>query len=525
MEHYSTKFKHIVPTFLIITFGTVISILVFRWAFTIETGILPIKEDVFNIWLPILLPWIPITIWLRPKLRIVKFEKGDASMLLQFIAWGTMTAMTIVANGYLTTSTGKLAEVSSIDSSSEFDARYLKLSNVDLDTLFGSVHTEFRTSGKYNEKLDFDLYFVYPFKNRQNNKFKYWYGVKLQKQISSRLSNERKEKEYQEFFAKSVKDFQSYKFSEPDYFEILPHSDDREGFLNAIKRQKEIADSELIVIGPKEGVYSERNGKKLEWIFGSFGIGFSIFLFTLIFPKYQPSEHKRQLKGIKPRKDDIIEMLKYLIPQGEHFATSILLDLNILVFAIMVVSGVSILSPNGLELLQWGANRRSEIENGEWWRLISYMFLHGGIMHLFLNVYGLVIAAIFVEVIFGRVKYFILYFVSGLSGGLLSIYWYESTISVGASGAIFGLYGSILGLLLTNAFPKEGKKGILMFIGPFVVINLLFGLAGGIDNAAHIGGLISGAILGVIFYLTDSKRATYLSALPQIKFEARKSTR
>jgi rhomboid protease GluP len=304
-----------------------------------------------------------------------------------------------------------------------------------------------------------------------------------------------------------VKDFESYEFSKPDYFEILPHSDDREGFLNAIKRQGEVAALELVVIEPKEGLYSERNGKKLEWVFGSFGIGFSIFLFTLIFPKYQPSEHKRQLKGIKPRKDDIIEMLKYLIPKGEHYATSVLLDLNILMFVIMVISGVSILSPNGLELLQWGANRRSEIENGEWWRLISYMFLHGGIMHMFLNIYGLVIAAIFVETIFGRIKYFILYFASGLCGGLASIYWYENTISVGASGAIFGLYGSILGLLLTNAFPKEGKKGILMLIGPYVVINLLFGLAGGIDNAAHIGGLLSGAILGIILYMTDSKKA------------------
>lgn len=78
-----------------------------------------------------------------------------------------------------------------------------------------------------------------------------------------------------------------------------------------------------------------------------------------------------------------------------------------------------------------------------------------------------------------------------------------AAISVGASGAIFGLYGAILGLLLTNAFPAKGKKGILMLIRVYVAINLLCGLTGGVDNAAYIGGLLSGAIIGIIAYKLD----------------------
>jgi rhomboid protease GluP len=510
MENYSTKFRHIAPTFIIVAFGTTAATLLFRWVFTINLEILPIKEDAFNIWLPLILPWIPITLWLRPKVRIVKFKKGgDAPMLLQFIAWGTIVAMMMVSNGYLKTATGKLAELNSIDEIAKLDVRYIKLDQIELDREFGSAHTEFRASGKYNQYLNFDSYFVYPFAtDNPNNKFKYWYGVKINDQISNKIEPEEKERKYQAFFQQAIKDFEAYKFSEPDYFEILPHSDDREGFLNAVKRQEQFAGSEPVIIEPKDGFYSDRNGQKFQWIFGSFVIGFGIFLFTLIFPKYHAAEHKRQLKGIKPKSDDLIDMLKFLIPKNEHFATSIILDLNFLVFIAMAISGVHIISPNGIELLDWGANRRTETTNGDWWRLVSSMFLHGGIMHLFLNVYGLVIAALFVEPIFGRTKYFILYFVSGICGSLASIYWYENTISVGASGAIFGLYGAILGLLLTNAFPKDGKKGILMFIGPYVGINLLFGLTGGIDNAAHIGGLISGGILGIILYITNEKNAS-----------------
>jgi rhomboid protease GluP len=66
-----------------------------------------------------------------------------------------------------------------------------------------------------------------------------------------------------------------------------------------------------------------------------------------------------------------------------------------------------------------------------------------------------------------------------------------------------GLYGAILGLLMTNAIPKEGKKGIFGMIGIYVGINLLWGLAGGIDNAAHIGGLLSGALFGLVLYKRD----------------------
>ena len=69
---------------------------------------------------------------------------------------------------------------------------------------------------------------------------------------------------------------------------------------------------------------------------------------------------------------------------------------------------------------------------------------------------------------------------------------------MGASGAIFGLYGALLSLLLTNTFNKKGKKGLLIMFGLYVGINLLWGLMGGVDNAAHIGGLLSGALIGLV---------------------------
>ena len=511
MKNYAVKFKHIAPTFLLIAFGTTLSLLAFRWFFTVNYEILTIKEDIFHLWLPLILPWIPISIWLRPKLRILQFEDKDrGSMFFQVLAWFTIAPMMVVSQEYFKTASGELSELHYIEDFRSNKTSFVTVAEFDLEKQYGSAYTDFRPSGKHNQYLNFDAYFVLPIvspvANTQN--LEYWYGVKFTEQISNKISEEKKEKLYYAFFDKCVEEFESYDFHKADYFEVLAHSDKRNGFLAAIARLNLEESEAPVILEAKYGSFADRNGTKLAWIFGAFGIGFSVFLFALIFPEYDAAEHDRQQKGIKPESDDLVDMLQYLIPKGDHFITSVILDINILVFLIMVLSGVHVLYPNGMELLEWGGNRRLETTGGDWWRIISSMFVHGGVMHLVLNVGGLVIAAIFVEPVLGRIKYLILYLLSGICGSLASIYWYENTISVGASGAIFGLYGSILGLLLVNAFPKEIKKGMLWFVGAYIGINLLFGLTGGIDNAAHIGGLICGITSGIILYKVDREALT-----------------
>lgn len=156
-------------------------------------------------------------------------------------------------------------------------------------------------------------------------------------------------------------------------------------------------------------------------------------------------------------------------------------------------------------MLEWGANRRIETLAGQWWRLLTNVFVHAGFPHLFFNGFGLIISAIFVEPILGRIRFLILYIFSGLCGSLASIVWYPNTISVGASGAIFGLYGAILGLVLMDAFPRDDKKNVLIMIVTFILTGLLWGLFGGIDNAAHIGGLVSGTLSGIILFQFGKK--------------------
>jgi len=110
-------------------------------------------------------------------------------------------------------------------------------------------------------------------------------------------------------------------------------------------------------------------------------------------------------------------------------------------------------------------------------------------------------AGVYLEPMLGKTKYVIAYLATGVFASLASLWWHSEPVnSAGASGAIFGLYGIFLALLFTNLIPKQMRSSLLQSIGVFVVFNLVYGVKSGIDNAAHIGGLLSGLVIGFIFF-------------------------
>lgn len=192
--------------------------------------------------------------------------------------------------------------------------------------------------------------------------------------------------------------------------------------------------------------------------------------------------------------------LSLFIPREGYFITPIIVLLNLLIFVLMLLSGVGILLPSVESLVQWGANFRPVTLDGGWWRLLTSCFIHIGILHLLLNMYALIYIGILLEPLLGRTRFLAAYIITGITASAASLWWNEMTVSAGASGAIFGMYGIFLSMLTTNLIEKSARKALMTSIGIFVVFNLMNGVQGGIDNAAHIGGLLSGCLIGYLLY-------------------------
>lgn len=145
--------------------------------------------------------------------------------------------------------------------------------------------------------------------------------------------------------------------------------------------------------------------------------------------------------------------------------------------------------------LNFGVNQRNLVLGGEYWRLLTYQFIHGSKSHLFFNMYALVYLGLMIENKLGWKKHLFIYLMSGVCGGLVSLIFHQEGVMMGASGAIMGLYGAFIALLITKSFERKATKALLMstlIVSLLVLINGAFGKR--VDNAAHVGGFISGFI-------------------------------
>ena len=197
--------------------------------------------------------------------------------------------------------------------------------------------------------------------------------------------------------------------------------------------------------------------------------------------------------------------------------TIALIGINALVFAIMVLRGVSFFLPTPQQAIAFGADFGPLTLNGQWWRLVTSMFVHFGIIHIGLNMWCLWNLGRAAEILLGRFSYLLAYFASGIFGSIASVYSQPLAAGAGASGAIFGMAGVLVTFVYLKKTPShlQINRKMLSSLGTFIFYNLVIGASiPGISNAAHVGGLIMGALVGTLLpaaNASESSRRTRLS--------------
>lgn len=176
--------------------------------------------------------------------------------------------------------------------------------------------------------------------------------------------------------------------------------------------------------------------------------------------------------------------------------TLILIIINIFMFVITALLSRNIIDSDINVLVFLGAKVNSLIKSGEYYRLITSMFLHGGIIHLALNMYALYAIGPLIEKLFGKIKFISIYFIGGVTASLFS-YLFSASVSIGASGAIFALLGAAL--VFGLKMRKNIGRDFLTNVFSVIVVNLIIGFSiPNVDNFGHLGGLIGGTIISFV---------------------------
>lgn len=192
------------------------------------------------------------------------------------------------------------------------------------------------------------------------------------------------------------------------------------------------------------------------------------------------------------------------IVNQNNIVTMIIIAINVVLYIITAIMSKNILDINAYVLLYMGGNYGALVSKGQVWRLLTCAFLHGGLIHILCNMYALYAIGPQVEILFGRVKYIIIYFFSAIGGSLLSFTCSPNNLSIGASGAIFGLFGAMVVFVLK--YKDRIPKKVLNNLFGVIILNLLIGFnLQGIDNFGHIGGLLAGALVAFLILTKEAR--------------------
>ena len=462
---FSKKLRGIFGRFVLMSIGTVGVYSILDWFLVFKTGSIGIDEDIVKFWLPFVVPWLPVLLWLRPRIGTLKLTgaNGNLPFLYMFVAAAVIAAPTIVAQEYVSRTTGILGHFADVTTIDNLDGiKFVELDKIQVDKTLAGLEKTATVSGKHNEDLNFGMFFVCPIYDPQlYPKFttNVWLGSKYSRRTNQARIGFDREQEWRSFFDDSVAKYNTRDLTRFTFLEQLGNNRDRHSFESAVANSKisKPAGPAVILI-PHNEKFEDRAGHTFQWIFGSFAIGVCIWFIMLVVAKVDTEKMDRLLKG-RLSNDKAWKELRLLLPRPGNLIAPIIVALNLIVFLAMVFSGLGVETFRTVDLIAWGANYGPYVHGEGVVRLLTSTFVHGGLMHLALNVYGLIFAGMYLEPLIGPGLLAVVYGLTGIAASTTSVLIHPATVSVGASGAIFGLFGALIALLMAKRGGNSGWTG------------------------------------------------------------------
>ena len=477
----------------------------FYWLIFIKFDLFNISEEITHFGIPFILLTLLIFIWIWPKIKLLNLGSHGAV----FFAFAAVSAIGLpnwAIQSYLEKASGEMTQLPNMSSINQHEkTKYYTLKEYYVGRRELQVHASREWRGLYNDQLHLTLFFVMPIYDSIVDPALHrdpsaWLGFKFQTEMKSSLTESQKDGKIDAFVTNTIDALNARNVQQFAYLDRISSSNERDGYLQAIKKNPKFNPANSIVLKPIDTPFEDRNQGGIGKLLFYYAVGAFLWLALLLFPKFDRERLNIFLDRPHPRWNFIWrESFSYFLPSEGYFITPLLLDLNLLIFLLMFFSGAGFNSMHIEDLLKWGANYGPHIDQGEYWRWVSSMFLHDGFLHLAGNMFALVYLGTFLEPFLGKLKMLLAYLATGMFASFVSYYW-SGEIRVGASGAVLGLSGlGILFFKMTDFFESESKDSILQLMVVIPVCTLLAGfIYQNIDNANHIGGFLSGCLFGFL---------------------------
>jgi membrane associated rhomboid family serine protease len=469
-----------------------------NWLLVAGDGPVPLDEDLANLWLPGILSFALVFKVVHPRLRQFSLnEKRGIPFLYDLLAAASIAAPLALLQLYIGASTGHLEHVAtSADVARLPQAKFYAIDAPCFDrgrTVADAVYADDDDRG---DMISITLYAAVP---ACENPSVVWLGYRYRDVISNRISDAEQKAKIGAFARETDKALNAENFGRYQFFERAGNNADHRAFTKAVHKNN--APTNAIVLIPREGAFADRAARWLRWAMISAAVLGLAWLIAVLIPPL-----KREDEIAEPQQKPVPgpTFTDILVPKSGNYGLPLLLDINIFVYLAMVFAGLGVMSFPIDDLLDWGASYRPAIHGLGVLRLITSQFVHGGFLHIANNMQGLLFAAICLSPVARNARLILCYLLCGLGGSIASVL-HSVTVSVGASGAIFGLYGILLVLYaLKDSRIRALGPAIWSSASLFVGLNLVFGFTSpSTDNAGHIGGLLTGLVLGPAIFLLD----------------------
>lgn len=452
------------------------------WLFN-HLAIFPVEEEVLDNTLPLILAFVPAWYWVWPRIALLDIRNEKSDVLYYLVVYMGLVLPVILTQYYIRNEKKTLAQLQTMAEISQQSADAYQVKQWYVGKQYASVWTQVSIEGKHSNLFVFNMYVTAPVFNTAGDtltgKSLAWYGAKYRTSMANRLSDEEKNARCADFFRSSWQLFQETAVYNCTYLERQGHTSERAGFLRAVYQNTRYHSNTAILLLPMTQPFSARAGNSLWWLLITLLLFPGIWLILCLKTPLREPEGKPVI-ALAQRRNPVTAILCWLIGST------------------LLIAGVSHSGPG--ELTYWGAVSRPLLAHGQWWRLLTSLFLNiAPLLGLYAAV--LYLAGYILEPVIRGKRFLFAWLLSGIAGSLLSGIVYPDRLSFGASGAILGIWGVMLMFILRKKFSQDVGVILLyvMAVAGLLVLFLVLGFKSGADTVADIGGLMAGLAIGWIY--------------------------